>query len=274
MSRADFERFLTGLGGPPPFLPFAETIAERVGGATAAAMEADPAVWAASVGRTARFVGASAAAFGARAAAADAERLAQAVEVAVQTEGAALGVVAMIEGPVGLAAADGGGASADLKAECVARLETLCRRRPDLVLFCEGQALAAADIGAAHLKLYSAMRNIAAYYNVSLGVALSGYEENSFPAMEKLKLSCVVMGKSLSGAPPSVDLLAQAQERVGAVGAPIDFSQTAALCLERLARLSEALSGSAYCVTSLGDIPKDLDLEALRAVSGRISNQE
>ncbi|MEX6725453.1 hypothetical protein ABU113_13325 [Sphingosinicellaceae bacterium M-36] len=151
-----------------------------------------------------------------------------AVETANRLSGEGATPFARVVTITGLLAGHAGGAG-DTPGEAerermTALVEQVCKARPDLVLLLEGAALGTASVSIALRKLYNTLRNVAGYFNVPLGVMLSGYPAEAAAEFAKLKLDAYVLGADAAGNPPTPDALA-ALATEAAVGLALPFDR-------------------------------------------------
>ncbi len=127
------------------------------------------------------------------------------------TMAATCGCVALLTGPVTTAAMLYGPSQAverarDLKASLLRCVEAACESRPDLLLFMEGMGFLAGGITSAHRRIYGTLKNVAAYYNIPVGLFLRGYaEKDDLSQLAALGLDCVALGSAASGAFPAAE---------------------------------------------------------------------
>lgn len=272
MSRANFNAFLEGQGGTTVLLPLTEYLASRVGSDSLEDMMADPALWGGHLARTARLVESDAVFVGFDLGAsgdvtADDPRLLNAMEAVDrlrQTEGSWLGTIGVVAGPVSLVAAHGEEAGRQLAIDMA---EAYCRKRPDLLLFREGQALGQSEIGMSERKLYNTLRNMASYYSVPLAIHIEGYDQALIADLPKLLIGHVFLGIDQQGNVPDAGALAElAGELAGiAVSLPDDADS-----FGKARDLRAAIGDVALAFTSSGNIDKDADLAVLRTLWERL----
>lgn len=228
----------------PPFLPLVHRVAARLAGCSVQEMQSDAGLWTAGLVAAAKLLSADAVAVGydptlvAEGLGAqitwknDSPRLAGVGEIhagipeSPETTGrlsvalevmrrlfptvaAECGCVAMLTGPVTTAAMLCGPTMAverarDFKAPLLRCVEAACESRPDLLLFMEGAGFLAGGITVAHKRIYGTLKNVAAYYNIPVGIFLRGYaEQEDLSQLVALGLDCVALGSAASGAFPT-----------------------------------------------------------------------
>lgn len=283
-------------GRKAPPLMLAERVAARLDGRSVGAFTQDAAAWAAGVASVARLLGCRVAAgawWGAAAEAAGAT-LNTSVDPPVPGAAAALTaaretprwhaftgaldrlaaadratqpLVAVLPGPSLLAATvcgDAGDVSlAAIKEVSVALVDAVCRRRPDVLLLAEGEALAARGIGMPERRAHNTLRNVARYYDVPVGLLLGSHEPDLLAALPKLAPDCVLFTADAQGALPSIDALAALPGDIDGIGVPVDFADEAAT-LARGAAARARLGGRRFILNSSGELTPAIDLAALR----------
>ncbi|HPE31766.1 MAG TPA: hypothetical protein PLV61_11300 [Parvularculaceae bacterium] len=279
MSRARFDIFRSGGEGACAFLPLIDDLSQRVSGESEAAMRAEATLWARGLARTAHFLGADAVIIGFdpsfAIAAARADESApeenpnfavflDAIKMLVATEKERLGVIACLPGPCLLAQALDVATPADAKEESSALVRAVCECRPDIVMLREDDAIGA--VGVAHQKSYSALRNVASYYDIPVCVSIERMSTDDVASIGKLRPAFLRFGADAAGAPMTAAQFAAGVEVTG-VMEPVDFRD------EESATRAVAAAGKngARAITSLGQIAKDCDLEAVRRICGEIN---
>ena len=115
--------------------------------------------------------------------------------------------VAALTGPVSLARQvfgpeEGLARLAEIKPLAVRVTEAFCATRPDVLIFLEGRALAQGEIGMPQRKIYNTLRNLAAHYDIPVGMFLRNYADDLPSGLEKLKIDFHVLGLSQDGGLP------------------------------------------------------------------------
>lgn len=289
----------------PVMAPFAEQLAARLAGASYQAMTGEAAAWTAALTKTADLlaldgviVGADptllAESLGAQVdwrgdtpalarrpeavapGPAAGARLAVALETAdrlFQTiRGARVGIAAMT-GPLTLAEQLFGAPGAkdalrSLKPSLVSIAEAYCKTRPDILLLMETAGFAGKAVTSRERRAFSALRNVASYYNVRLGLYVEEYAGAALDGLAALNMDFYVAGVDAGGkAAPVAAILALAGQWLGLAlpfGAPDE-------ALEMLDKLFANAPGGQECfVTSLGEIPPTTDVAVLRDLLGRL----
>lgn len=208
----------------PAWIPFLDSLAAGMGGCTLEEMISDPTLWANAVPRAARLVSANAVAIGFMpglcATAFDADRqepwhdtvLASLIETAhrlVETEHPVRDVIVAISGPATLArrvlnSPPDRIALDELKPGLVKTLEKLCACRPDMMVLDEyleqEMLIATPDFR----RFCNTLKNVTEYFNVALGLRVSGYEraEEVVRELGILKIDHLLLGASADGNVP------------------------------------------------------------------------
>lgn len=208
----------------PAWIPFLDSLSAGMEGCTLEEMLSDPTRWANAVPRAARLVSADAAAIGfipglcARAFETDGqepwhdaqvESLIETVHRLVETVHPAMDVIVSLSGPATLArclfnAAPDRVTLDALKPGLVKTLEKLCACRPDIVVmdeYLEQKALIATPD---FRRFCNTLKNVAGYFNVALGLRISGYEhaEEVVEELGILKIDHLLLGAPADGGAP------------------------------------------------------------------------
>jgi len=301
------DAFLSGApAGHYAIVPAMEPLAARVGGTSYQTMTADPAQWCGSLIKAGRLLETDALVLGfedtllAEACGAgviwrddrplaggtlssppDAvingrlETAIEALDRLIKTAGNDFGCVAAMTGPVTLAALLGESDGAELKTITVEVARALCDKRPDLLLFREGPALCERDIGMVQRKAYNTLRNVARYFNIPTAIYVEGFGSQTLASIDRLNLDFYFFGAMAAGELPVPELFLELAERVSGIGLPLPFQDVDA-ALSHAKCCQETLAGKNISFTTPGELSRDTDLEATRAIrSGlaRISRQ-
>ncbi|MFH0729506.1 MAG: uroporphyrinogen decarboxylase family protein [Pseudomonadota bacterium] len=184
------------------------------------------------------------------------------------------GCVAALTGPVTLAAQLYGEAwlsrIGDVKAHIVAVLEAYCTTRPDAVVFMEGPALGQGKLSLPQRKIYNTLKNITAYYGIPSGLYLEGYPPEGVLQFSALQMEFYILGLSASHTMASLpDLVTLADGAVGfGLGLPFDDVDQAGQLIEQGRKLHA--QGGRFFFTSLGPLTRDVDLDTLHTLIGKI----
>lgn len=274
MSRGAFDAFIQGQPGRPVLLPLTERLASRVGSDSYEDMTADPALWGGHLARTARLLESDGVVLGFEQAGRSGVTIddpllrtaMEAVDRLRQTEGAWLGCIGAMTGPVATSAALG---EENGRQVAIDIAEAYCKKRPDLLVLREGAVLGQGEIGMPQRKLYNTIRNMAAYYSVPLAVHLEQYDPARLADLGKLKVSHVFLGPDRDGQVPSPAAVAALIGAVEAIAVPLPESDADNFIAQ--ARDYRAACGDlALAFTSLGTIEKDIDLAVLRTLWGQL----
>lgn len=179
--------------------------------------------------------------------------------------------VAAMTGPVTLAAQlfgreEGPSRLKEIKGLAVKAAEAFCVTRPDVLIFLEGRALAQDKIGIAQRKIYNTIRNLAAHYDIPVGLFLHGYGLELPTGLADLNMDFHVLGASESGGPPSRTVLNELADRglgIG-VGLPLGDHAAAQEAMTQGVELYRAQSGRGVFFTSLGPATREANLDSIR----------
>lgn len=279
MDRAPFDRFLNGQTGPAAIVAFLEPLAARIASTDYAALAADPAVWSASLTRSADLLDIQAVAVGfEQAVAAEENRdtegnALEALDRLRQTEGERLACAGAMPGPIAMAA--GMDAAADdsvvatARQASVERAEAFCEKRPDLLILREGAALGQSVIGMPARKAFNTLRNMASYFSTPLALYLEDYDPATLADLGKLRIPVVFLGPDKDGAPPAASAAAALADSVESVSVPVPFEDgDNALALARAYRA--AFGERPLAFHNLGAIAPDCDLTAVRSLISQL----
>ncbi len=186
--------------------------------------------------------------------------------------------VAAMTGPVSLASQlfgpeEGISRLGEVKPLVVRVTEAFCATRPDVLIFLEGRALAGNQIGMPQRKIYNTLRNLAAHYDIPIGMFLQNYGEELPAGLELLKMDFFVLGLSAGGGLPSRRVLeALAGQGMGmGIGLPLDDLQSAREVMALGEELYRSQSGRGLFFTSLGPVTRDANLDNLHQLVNEIS---
>lgn len=186
--------------------------------------------------------------------------------------------VAALTGPVSLASQvfgpeQGPARLAEIKPLAVRVTEAFCATRPDVLIFLEGRALAGGAIGMPQRKVYNTLRNLAAHYDIPVGMFLQNYGSELPPGLDLLKMDFFVLGLGQDGGLPSREALEYlAGQGLGlGIGLPLDDLAAAREVMSLGVELYRAQSGRGFFFTSLGPVTRDANLETLHQLVKEIS---
>jgi hypothetical protein len=184
--------------------------------------------------------------------------------------------MAALTGPATLAGQlfgrqEGPNRAKEVKPLLVRAVEAFCATRPDVLVLLEdgpGWAAPSAD----HRRIYNTLANIAAHYDVRLGLYLQGVGSEEAAAFSQLKADIYILGPAEAQPIPSPrDLwrLGQGAVAVG-LGIPLDDLDLAREVIGEGERLCRDRAGPGFFLTSIGPVTRDADLEAVRALAHAI----
>lgn len=178
--------------------------------------------------------------------------------------------VAALTGPLSLARQvfgpeEGLARLGEIKPLAVRVTEAFCATRPDVLIFLEGRALAQGEIGMAQRKIYNTLRNLAAHYDIPVGMFLQNYEDDVPPGLELLKMDFHVLGLSQDGGlPPRKSLQRLSGEGLGlGIGLPMNDLEAAKEMMGLGIDLYRAQSGRGFFFTSLGPATREANLDTV-----------
>lgn len=291
--RQAMDGYLSGRAARPVLAPFVERLSARIAGTSYQAMCADAGNYTAALSKTANLLALDAVVVGADdtllaealgatiiwrdgrpeisappSALADEPatqaRLKIAIEAAsrlFQVTRGAQGCIAAMTGPATLAtqlygqAGMADGLSA-LKPALVSVAEAYCKTRPDILLLVETHGVLSATEARLRRTL-SAIKNVASYYDVRLGIYAASYVAADLAAFSA---DVFVLGSNENLMKEAVMALGEASSTVG-LALPVGSGD----CLHVVQHVRGALKGgSNFLLTSSGDIAADADIERLR----------
>ncbi len=288
----------------PTLLVSMEAVAARLAGTTRAELFTDPAQWVAQLHSAARAIGCRAFVVG-RTAWIAAEALGRTIDwerepPASSGEGAPirgdserwLALLATLErlvadparGPVA-AVLPGPGLIARafrtvpdaaflevLKPALVPLFEEICRRRPDVLLIEEADALEAQGPGGAYRRLFATLRNLSRYYNVALGIGAAMSSPAAIEALTSLRPDVLLPGADASGALPELEALTGCADSLQLIGVAVDLNDPART-RDRVAQARRMLTAGRWCVYSAAELGPEIDLAGTRALVASLETQ-
>ncbi|HEY0938907.1 MAG TPA: hypothetical protein VGE08_02315 [Steroidobacter sp.] len=286
------ERLLAGL---PPLLAFAEPLAARLAGISVPALYADAGQWSTQVRAASRLLGLKTAAFGgspcialeAAGGAVDwatldtqpanladtkpslrsTARWAAFIETLERSQADRSGgaIVACIPGPARLCSLLSGSLEdavlARLKEVLVQMAEAVCHKRPDLLLLDEGDVLCSAPPPAAYRRSIGTLRNVTRYFDVPLGLAVSG-DAASIDAAVLVQPQALIVKAKADGSLPLPNVIASAAAAVDLIGVPVNL-QDGADTRARLASARNDLPRANWLLMNVGELPAQTNIESL-----------
>lgn len=184
------------------------------------------------------------------------------------------GCVAALTGPVTLAhqlyGDDWPARIGDVKSHMVPVLEAYCATRPDALIFMERSPLGQGKPGIKHRKIYNTLKNISAYYGIPAGLYLEGYWPDSVQQFSVLQMDMYILGPSADNTlAPVSELTELGSQALGfGLGLPFDDVDKATEIIEQGRRLHAQNRG--FFFTSLGPLTRNVDLDTLHALIGKI----
>jgi hypothetical protein len=186
--------------------------------------------------------------------------------------------VAAMTGPVALAGQVFGPEAgvdrlAEIKPLVVRVAEAFFQTRPDVLLFLEGRTLGQGKITMTQRKIYNTLRNLAAHYDIPVGMFLRRYDQATLGKLPLLKMDFHVLGEPANGGLPPLELLRElAGEGLGlGVGLPLDDLEAARAVMGQGLELYRARAARGIFFTSSGPAGRGVALETLHQLVEEIS---
>jgi hypothetical protein len=142
--------------------------------------------------------------------------------------------------------------------------EAYLKTQPDMLLLFEQTGGTNGSVSSATARLYSTLRNQAAYYNVPLAVYFDGYQADQMERLGSLKPEITILGRDIHGEEPGLALVLQMTDQPAGIGINLEDVESAA-GMVRQACLA-CRDGRNLLLTSLGSPGMDMDLNSLRSV--------
>jgi hypothetical protein len=186
------------------------------------------------------------------------------------------GCVAALTGPATLArqlyGEDWQGRIGDVKAHILPVLEAYCTTRPDALIFMEGYPLGQGNLSIKHRKIYNTLKNITSYYGIPAGLYLEGYPPEGVQQFSALQMDIYILGPSAThAAAPLSELVALGSGALGfGLGLPLDDVEKANQIIAQGGKLHAQHGGGRFFFTSLGPLTRDVNLDTLHELIGRI----
>jgi hypothetical protein len=186
------------------------------------------------------------------------------------------GCVAALTGPATLArqlyGEDWLGRIGDVKAHILPVLEAYCTTRPDALIFIEGYPLNQGNLSIKHRKIYNTLKNITSYYGIPAGLYLEGYPPEDVQQFSALQMDIYILGPSATHTAASLpEMVALSAEALGfGLGLPLDDVEKAHQIIAQGGELHAQHGGGRFFFTSLGPLTRDVNLDTLHELIGRI----
>lgn len=161
-----------------------------------------------------------------------------------------------------------------IKQLMVPMTEACCETKPDALIFMEGASLSLAKIETSHRRLYNTLKNIASYYNIPTGLYIEDYQPETVSELAKLNMDMYILGPSLSkDLSLTSELWRLGQDTKGlGLGLPLDDIEKSKKLIEKGLELYRENPEHGLFFTSSGAAERDIDLDDLHALVGKISN--
>jgi hypothetical protein len=142
--------------------------------------------------------------------------------------------------------------------------ESCLKTQPDMLLLFEQAAGTDGCVPSATARLYSTLRNQAAYYNVPLAVYFDGYQSDRMEQLGSLKPDVTILGRDVHGAAPGLALALRMTDQAAGIGINLEDAQNAAGMVQEACLACR--DGRNLLLTSLDSPGMDMDLNSLRVV--------
>lgn len=142
--------------------------------------------------------------------------------------------------------------------------ESYLKTQPDMLLLFEQIGGTDGSASSATARLYSTLRNQAAYYNVPLAVYFEGYQTDHLEQLSSLKPEITILGRDIHGEEPGLALALQITHQPAGIGINLEDVEHAAGIVREAS--SACREGHNLLLTSLGSPGMDIDLNSLRSV--------
>lgn len=305
-----FEKFLNGEPAPrPAFVPMIRGLLSRVEGLPMESLTSDPTLWANSLKKATQLFGFDgvvvgtdftlmAEACGGEVAWVDdrpvvlppqgdlnespeqSGRIKHALETARRVFEICrcdLACVASLTGPVTLASQlfgkdEGPQRTGEVKHLMVRVVEAFCTARPDALIFLEDTPLAGPGPTTGHRRIYNTLKNIAAHYDVPVGLYLQGYRSEDLSGFSPLNMDIYILGPAVNDPLPPVSGLWELGDGALGVGLglPVDDPGKARAVIDEGLRLYRERAGPGFFLTSIGPVTREVDLKGLRELVDEI----
>lgn len=155
-----------------------------------------------------------------------------------------------------------------VKKQYMAVSESYLKTQPDMLLLFEQMGSMGGSMGGSispvFARLYSTLRNQAAYYNVPLAVYFEGYHPDHMEQLSSLKPDIAILGRDIHGEAPGLALALQFTDQPAGIGINLENPEQAAGMVR--AACSACRDGRNLLLTSLGSPGMKVDLDSLRSV--------
>lgn len=151
-----------------------------------------------------------------------------------------------------------------VKKQYLAVSESYLKTRPDMLLLFEQMGSMGGCISSVFARLYSTLRNQAAYYNIPLAVYFEAYHPDHMEQLNSLKPDITILGRDIHGNEPSLALALQFTDKPVGIGINLEDPEHAAALVQ--AACSACRGGRNLMLTSLGSPGMDVNLDSLRPV--------
>jgi hypothetical protein len=151
-----------------------------------------------------------------------------------------------------------------VKKQYLAVSESYLKTRPDMLLLFEQMGSMGGSITSVFARLYSTLRNQAAYYNVPLAVCFEGYHPDHMEQLSSLKPDVTILGRDINGEEPGLAPAMQFTNKPAGIGINLEDLDHAAGMVR--AACSACRDGRNLLLTSLDSPGMNIDLDSLRSV--------
>lgn len=163
---------------------------------------------------------------------------------------------------------------ANVKAHIVPLLEAYCETRPDAIILMENQPLGEGKLSIKHRKIYNTIKNITSYFGIPAGLYMEKYLPEGVQEYSALQMDFYILGQAENAMAPSISVLEElSSASLGfGWGLPLGDVETAGQMIEQGGKLQATSGSSRFFFTSLGPLTREVDLDVLHAMIGKIKN--
>ncbi len=163
---------------------------------------------------------------------------------------------------------------ADIKPVMVEITEAFCKISPDILIFSEGKSLPLNDIGASHRRVFNTLRNIAAYYNIPVGLFLQDYQAAHVVNCVKLGLDIYIPGPDSNGFLPLPSKVWDLGKNALGLGLSLplhDLDASRKIIIEAMALYRNKPDHGIF-FTGQGPVTREIAMDNLHILVNEISN--
>jgi hypothetical protein len=161
----------------------------------------------------------------------------------------------------------------DVKPLIVQLTKAFCETKPDVLIFFEGQSLSLAKIDTSHRRIYNTLKNIAAYFDIPVGLYLKDYRSDNISDFSKLNMDLYILGPSLNRnmlRPSDLWHLGKGSLGLG-LGLPLNDIEAAREFMHEGLRLYHDQAEHGLFFTSFEPVTRNINLENIHALMNELS---